>query len=118
LTILQDPTAPVVITDSTVKSAGSMAVAALLAGFILLLLYDAFMARRSKKNDKKENECSSLDPLDEDSHGDDDSNDLDIDERAFVQAVHNGSSQGSSPRLTDSPSWRIPDHDDKPVADG
>ncbi|MBA0046986.1 hypothetical protein [Mycobacteroides sp. LB1] len=49
LTILQEPTAPVVMSNSAVKSAGSMAVAALLAATILLLAYDALAMRRRKE---------------------------------------------------------------------
>ncbi|TDZ85513.1 hypothetical protein DE4585_00832 [Mycobacteroides salmoniphilum] len=49
LTVLQDPTAPVVMSNSAIKSAGSMAVAALLAGLIGLLMYDAVAARRRKE---------------------------------------------------------------------
>ncbi|MUM22896.1 hypothetical protein FZI91_14435 [Mycobacterium sp. CBMA271] len=46
LTILQDPTAPVVTSTSSMKSAGSMAVGALLAGIIVMLGYDALAVRR------------------------------------------------------------------------
>ncbi|MBB4854695.1 hypothetical protein HNP40_002082 [Mycobacteroides chelonae] len=49
LTVLQEPTAPVVMSNSGMKSAGSMAVAALLAGIIVLLAYDALAARRRKE---------------------------------------------------------------------
>lgn len=49
LTVLQEPTAPVVTSSSAMKSAGSMAVAALLAGIIALLVYDALAARRRKE---------------------------------------------------------------------
>lgn len=49
LTVLQEPTAPVVMSNSAMKSAGSMAVAALLAGLIALLVYDALAARLRKE---------------------------------------------------------------------
>jgi hypothetical protein len=49
LTVLQEPTAPVIMSNSAIKSAGSMAVAALLAALIGLLVYDAFVARRRKQ---------------------------------------------------------------------
>ncbi|WP_131822186.1 hypothetical protein [Mycobacteroides saopaulense] len=49
LTVLQEPTAPVVLSSSGMKSAGSMAVAALLAGIIVLLVYDALTERRRKE---------------------------------------------------------------------
>lgn len=49
LTVLQEPTAPVVMSTSSMKSAGSLAVAALLGGIIVLLVYDAFVTRRRKE---------------------------------------------------------------------
>ncbi|TDZ45328.1 hypothetical protein CCUG63695_00340 [Mycobacteroides franklinii] len=56
LTVLQEPTAPVVTSTSAMKSAGSMAVAALLAGLILVLIYDALAVRhRKEKSATKKN---------------------------------------------------------------
>lgn len=49
LTTVLQPTAPFVVSSSATKSAGSLAVAAMLAGAVAMLLYDAYASRRDRR---------------------------------------------------------------------